>query len=284
MIRRSVLFSPGDKPELLYKAAESGADTIVFDLEDAVAPARKQHAREAVSAVLCDPSFVPAPEVCVRVNGTDELETEDIEAITAGDAQVDAVMIPNVESPDDIDRITDLLRDNGCVLPIIALCESAAGVLSAAEIAATDPVSALGFGAEDLTADIGATRTEGDDEVSYARQHVVLAASAAGIDAIDSPCTAITDTDRVADETALARRLGYDGKMAIHPDQVGMINEAFTPDSEDVAWAKKVLAAAEGAEAHDRGVFRVDDEMIDAPLIERAERILERHQVANRSN
>ena len=155
------------------------------------------------------------------------------------------------------------------------------GVLSARGIAAADPVAAVAFGAEDLSADIGASRTDGGEEVSYARQHVVLAASAAGVDAIDTPCLDLDRTDRVAEEAAFARQLGYDGKMAIHPEQVGVINRAFTPDADEVEWASKVLAAAETAAESGRGVFRVDGEMVDAPLIERAETIVERHRAAD---
>lgn len=280
MARRSVLFSPGDKPELLYKAVDTDADTVVFDLEDAVAPSRKAAAREAVADVLADPSFDPECEVCVRVNADLATAARDVEAITAGDQRVDSAMVPKAESPGDVMRIHELIASSGDGLPIIALCESAAGILSAEAIAAADPVGAVAFGAEDLSADIGATRTEGGEEVSHARQHVVLAAGSAGVDAIDTLVTDIEATDRLADETEFARGLGYDGKMAIHPAQVPVINDAFTPAPEEVEWAKKVLEAAKAAEREGRGVFRVDDEMIDAPLIARAETIADRHRAS----
>lgn len=281
MARRSVLFSPGDQPELMRKAPETGADTIVFDLEDAVAPGRKDEARDAVANVLTDPSFDPDCEVCVRINPDQELAAADIETIFAGDGRLDTVMFSKVESKADVERQYDLIRTRGRELPVIGLCESAQGILSAEEIAAAAPVDAVAFGAEDLSADIGATRTESGEEVSYARQHVVLAAGAAGIDAIDTVFTDIKETDRLAEETAFARRLGYDGKLAIHPAQVEVINEAFTPDTDDVAWAKRVLKAVADAESTQRGVFRIDDEMIDAPLIARAENIMDRYQAAD---
>jgi citrate lyase subunit beta/citryl-CoA lyase len=280
MARRSVLFSPGDEPDLMRKAPGTGADTVVFDLEDAVAPGQKAAARTAVSDVITDPSFDPDCEVCVRVNPDLGAAVRDVEAITDGDPRLDSVMAPKVESADDVARIDELLRERGEELPIVAICESAAGVLAAEEIAAADPVDAVLFGAEDLSADIGATRTEAGEEISHARKHVVLAAGAADVDAIDTLVTDIGATDRLAEETAFARQLGYDGKIAIHPTQVGVINETFTPDPEDVEWAKKVLAAAETAESEGRGVFRVDDEMIDAPLIARAETIVDRYRAA----
>jgi len=278
MARRSVLFSPGDQPSLMRKAPGAGADTVVFDLEDAVAPARKEEARAAVADVLTDPEFDPDCEVCVRVNADPATAAEDLDAVLADGGRLDSVMVPKAESDAGVRRIDELVRERGADLPLLALCESARGVLNAEDIAATPAVEAVLFGAEDLSADIGATRTEGGEEVSYARQHVVLAAAAADVDAIDTVFTDIEDTDRLAEETAFAAQLGYDGKMAIHPGQVPVINEAFTPNPEDVEWAEKVLAAREDADG--RGVFRVDDEMIDAPLVARAERVMERHRAA----
>jgi len=276
MARRSVLFSPGDQPELMRKAPGTDADTVVFDLEDAVTPERKSEAREAVAEVLTDPAFDPACEVCVRVNAAPDLAASDLEAVLTDDPRLDAVMCPKVASVDDIRSLADRLADRDADHPIIALCESASGVLNAQAIAAAPRVDAVAFGAEDLSADIGASRTEGGEEVRYARQHVVLAAAAADVDAIDTVFTDIEATDRLAAETAVAQQLGYDGKMAIHPGQVPVINDAFTPDAEAVA--ERVLAARDATDG--RGVFRVDDEMVDAPLLARAERIMERHRAA----
>ena len=280
MARRSVLFSPGDKPELLYKAVETGADTVVFDLEDAVAPSRKDSARESVADVLSDPSFDPECEVCVRLNADLAAAARDVEAITAEGQRLDSVMVPKAESADNVVRVHELLASHGVEIPFIALCESAAGILSAEAIAAVDPVEAVAFGAEDLSADIGATRTESGEEVSYARQQVVLSAGAAGVDAIDTLVTDIEARDRLASDTEFARGLGYDGKMAIHPAQIPIINDAFTPAPEEVEWAEKVLKAAETAKREGQGVFRVDDEMIDAPLIAQAETIVDRYRAS----
>ena len=278
MARRSVLFSPGDRPELMRKAPGAGADTVVFDLEDAVVPEKKPDARAAVADVLTDPSFDPDPEVCVRVNADPGTAAADLDAVLEGTPRIDSVMVPKAESAAGVLEMDELIAERGADLPLLALCESARGVLEAAAIAAVPAVDALVFGAEDLSADIGATRTESGEEVSHARQQVVLAAGAADVDAIDTVFTDIEATDRLAAETAFAAQLGYDGKMAIHPARVAPINEAFTPDPEAVEWAEKVLAAREAADG--RGVFRVDDEMIDAPLLARAERVMERHRAA----
>jgi citrate lyase subunit beta/citryl-CoA lyase len=278
MARRSVLFSPGDQPDLMRKAPGAGADTVVFDLEDAVTPARKPDARTDVASVLTDAAFDPSCEVCVRVNADVSTAAADLDVVLDGEPRLDSVMLPKAASATDVRQLVELLSERGADLPVIALCESARGVLHAEEIAATPAVDALAFGAEDLSADVGATRTEGGEEVSYARQHVVLAAAAADVDAIDTVFTDIEDTDRLAAETDFAVQLGYDGKMAIHPAQVDVINEAFTPDPEAVEWAERVLEAKEAADG--RGVFRVDDEMIDAPLLARAERVMERYRAA----
>jgi len=280
MARRSVLFSPGDQPKLMRKAPESGADVVVFDLEDAVVPGRKAEAREAVNDVLTDPGFDPDCEVCVRVNADPQTAEADLETALSGDPRVDSVMVPKAESAADVREADDLVREQGYDLPLFALCESATGVLNAQDIAAAPAVDAVAFGAEDLSADIGATRTESGEEVSYARQHVVLAAGAADVDAIDTVFTDIEASDRLRETTEFATQLGYDGKMAIHPAQVAVVNEAFTPAESDVEWARRVLAARDEADEAGRGVFRVDDEMIDAPLVARAERIVERYRAA----
>ncbi|WP_121822681.1 HpcH/HpaI aldolase/citrate lyase family protein [Halostella salina] len=285
MARRSVLFSPGDQPDLLRKAPDAGADVVVFDLEDAVAPARKAEAREAVRSVLVDPAFDPASEVCVRVNPVGVAAAADVDAVLGDDAAaatVDSVMLPKAGDADDVRTLWRLLDERDCPRPVLALVESAAGVLHAEAIAAAEATDALVFGAEDLAADIGASRTDEGTEVLYAREHAVLAASAAGVDAVDTVFTDIEDIEGLRDATQFAAELGYDGKMAIHPGQVDPINEAFTPDEDRIEWAREVLAAKERADEAERGVFRVDGEMVDAPLVAQAERVIERAEAADR--
>lgn len=281
MVRRSVLFSPGDQPSLMRNAPESGADVVVFDLEDAVAPDRKDHARDAVNGVLTDEGFDPDCEVCVRVNPTGIAADDDLDAVLAGEPNVDSVMLPKVADAEDVETFGALLDEHGADIPVIALVESAAGILHAETIAASKRTDALAFGAEDLAADIGATRTTKGTEVLHAREHVVLAASAAGIEAIDTIYADFEDSTGLAEETGFAIDLGYDGKMAIHPSQVDVINDAFTPSSDRIEWAERVMDAKDRAEDAGRGVFRVGDEMVDAPLIAQAERVLERARAAD---
>ncbi|WP_267639308.1 HpcH/HpaI aldolase/citrate lyase family protein [Haloarchaeobius amylolyticus] len=279
MVRRSVMFSPGDRPELMRKAPGTGADTVVFDLEDAVAPGRKAEAREHVRELLTDAEFDPDCEVCVRVNPPASGMADDVEAL-AGDLRLDALMLPKVAGAADVDQLDEAFP--GETPPVLALVESAAGVLAAGDIGSADATDALVFGAEDLSADIGATRTDEGTEVLYAREKVVVAAAAHGLDAIDTVYTDFSDSEGLADETDFAIQLGYDGKMAIHPSQVPVINDAFTPAADRIEWAQAVLDARDEADAEGRGVFQVDGEMIDAPLIAQAERVLARARAAGR--
>jgi citrate lyase subunit beta/citryl-CoA lyase len=280
MPRRSVLFSPGDRPELLRKAPGTGADTLVFDLEDAVAPTRKDEARAAIRAVLVDDEFDPDAEVCVRVNPGPDADLNDL-LVDDARPRLDALMLPKVTGLDDVVRVEERLHREEWELPVFALVESAAGVLNAPSVASASATEALVFGAEDLAADLGATRTDEGTEVLYARERVVVAAAAAGVDAIDTVYTDFDDEAGLREATEFALTLGYDGKMAIHPSQVAPINDAFTPDPERVEWAERVLDARDEADAGGRGVFEVDGEMIDAPLIAQAERIAERAAAAD---
>jgi citrate lyase subunit beta/citryl-CoA lyase len=272
MGRRTVLFSPGDRPEMCRKAPTTGADTVVFDLEDAVAPSRKPHARAAVVDLLSAPDFDPGPAVEVAVRVADP--ATDLDALADAE-RLDAVMVPKADT-DTTSQVADALDARDLSVPIIALIETATGVLDAREVAAHPAVDACCFGAEDLAADLGATRTDEGTEVLYARERVVMAARAASVDAVDTVFTDLDDHEGLREETRFAATLGYDGKMVVHPNQVGVVHDALAPDPETVAWAKRVLAARDEADAAERGVFEVDGEMIDAPLVARAQRILGR--------
>jgi len=273
MARRSVMFAPGDQPGKLRKALDSDADVVVYDLEDAVAPERKAAAREAVRDALAE--VEPTCELCVRVTPIGAGTQRDLHVVLDGGTP-DSVLLPKVPTADAVETLTRMLDEHDAAVPVLALVESAAGVLHAEAIARADGTDALLFGAEDLAGDIGATRTDEGAEVAHARQHVLLAARAAGVDAIDTHYPAYEDDDGLHRAAGEARRLGYDGKMAIHPAQVPIINAAFTPDDDELAWAHRILDAATAAGDQDNGVFVVDGEMIDAPQVRQAERIVER--------
>jgi citrate lyase subunit beta/citryl-CoA lyase len=273
------MFSPGDQPDLMEKAPTAGADVVVFDLEDAVAPTNKAEARETVRDMIAE--LDPECELCVRINPLDEGGEDDLAALEDSLSAVDSLMVPKVADAGAVEAVVDELDTYDQHLPLLALLETAAGVLAADEIGAVDAVDGLLLGAEDLSADIGCTRSEEGTEISYARQHVVLAASSHDIDAIDTLYTDFEDTEGLAADTEFAVDLGFDGKMAIHPAQVSVINDAFTPDEERIEWAQKVVDARDNAQREGRGVFSVEGEMIDPPLIAQAEDILERAKAAD---
>ena len=258
---------------MLRSAPGTGADVLVFDLEDGVAPADRERAREVLRGVLED--LEVHVELWVRVNGRTEQMAADVGTVAsdAVAAQVDGVVLPKVTGPDDVAAATDRLGEAGVSLPVHALVENARGVLAADAVADAPAVDSLLFGGEDLAGDVGLTRTEGSEELLYARQRVAIAAAAAGIDAIDGIYTDISDTEGLRAEAETALHFGYDGKTLIHPGQVGPVNDVFTPSEEEVKWARRVTEAAAERE---EGVFMLDGELVEAPIRKQAERTLER--------
>nr|WP_062334898.1 CoA ester lyase [Herbidospora sakaeratensis] len=246
---RAALFVPGDRPDRFAKAAAAGADTIILDLEDAVAPAAKPMARERVRAWLAG-----GGSGLVRINarGT-EWHADDVALVTEFGC---GVMIPKAESAADV---------FGTAYPLI---ETAAGLLNAREICAAPGVVRPAFGSVDLAAQLGVSP---DDRTALlqARSLLVLAARAAGVGApLDGVTTDLTSDDRVRGDAEHAASLGFSGKLCVHPRQVGPVLAAFTPSEEDLAWAREVLAASTG------GVGVVRGRMIDKPVVDRARRLL----------
>jgi len=276
--RRSVLFTPGDEAGMMRKALESDADVVVFDLEDSVAPDAKDKARDSVGEVIGE-TGKNTPEVWVRLNPLWSGGDEDLESLTDS-TEPSCFVIPKAESGEDIQEVVGKLQETGVSAGLVPILETSSGILNAAEIADGSRVSAVVFGAEDLCADLGARRTEDGHEVVYARQKVVTAAAAAGVDAVDTLWTEFKDTDGLREDTERGIGLGYDGKLAIHPTQVGLINDAFTPDGRKIEWAERIIEAKKGADEDGKGVFEVDGEMVDEPLVEQARTVLERAEAA----
>ncbi len=260
---------------MLRKAPTTGADVVVFDLEDGVHPKDTAAARVTVGEAIAETT---APcELCVRVNPEGISADADLAAVLDRGIP-DAVVVPKVEAVDDVETVVSLCTERGADLPVFALVETAAGILSVDRIAAFEPVTAVVFGAEDLAADIGATRSDDGSEILYARQRVVLASAAADVDAIDTLVTDYKNDTVVQADAETARRFGFDGKIAIHPRQVPLINDAFTPPPQEIEWARRVLEAVDAAD--DAAVVAVDGEMIDAPHVTRAKQILDRARAA----
>ncbi len=264
----------------MEKALGTDADAAILDLEDAVAPAAKDEARRTVRSLLHDLGDT-AVDRCVRINPYDRRGRADVEAVVDGvSTPPDAIALPKVESAEAVEALRDHLVDLGAGdMEIIPLIETAGGVVAVEEIAAAPGVDAVAYGDQDFTADIGARVTDDKIESLYARQRTVVAAAAAGVDAIDTVFTEIGDLERLREHTEFAVDIGFDGKLAVHPDQIPVINEAFTPTADQLEWAEAVLAGQERADA-DGGVFTVDGQMIDPPLVERARTFVERAEAA----
>ena len=281
MVRRSLLYCPGDDREMMEKAVETDADTVIFDLEDAVAPAAKTEARETVRSLL-DDLRIESPERCVRINPYDDGGRADVEAVV-GDvsAPPDSIALPKVDDATTVAALADHLSAlDAPDVDIVPLIETASGVIAADEIASAAGVDAVAYGDQDFTADIGATVTADKTESLYARQRIVVAAAAAGVDAIDTVFTDIGDRDGLREQAEFVVSLGFDGKLAIHPDQVPVINDAFTPTDDQLEWAEKVIDGQERATESEKGVFTVDGQMIDPPLVERARTFVARAEAA----
>ena len=268
---RSLIFVPGSRPERIAKALQAGADAVVVDLEDAVAPDAKDAARAAVLAELsADQRFA------VRVN---PLETEwgrdDADALAAHDHAPAFVMLPKAESAGQVDVLAAALGDQagGGVAPII---ESALGLRHAWEICAADAVTAALFGGGDMAADLGVALAW--EPLLFARSQVVAACAAAQIPAIDVPYLDVNDEAGLAAETERVKQLGYQAKACIHPAQVGPVNAVFTPSETDIAEAERVIAALEDAGG---GAALLDGKLIEAPIIRRARRVLDATRAAN---
>lgn len=271
----SWLFIPGDSEKMLGKAPVLAADALVLDLEDAVAPDQKEKARELVAAAVRTGNI--AAPTFVRINALEDgLGRADVAEVVAPGLQ--GIMLPKAQSVSQLKALNQALNEaeaaagieTGTVL-VAALIETPQGVLNAPELARGPRVSALCLGGEDLSLALGARRTSEGHELDFGRAMLVTAAAAAGVQAIDTVWTNIRDLDGLEGECRLARDLGFTGKLAIHPGQLDAIHHAFAPGPEELALARRIVAAFEGSAG---GVVAVDGKMVDAPVVERARLIL----------
>lgn len=289
---RSLLFVPGDSERKLEKGLGSGADMLIVDLEDSVAPARKAAARASAAEFLSSRAGQQGPMLYVRVNDfSTGLTDEDLAAVVK--AAPHGIMLPKSAGGSDVERLSAKLRVHEAeaglhdgairILPIIT--ETAAGLFAAGSYtAALSRLAGVTWGAEDLSADVGA-RSARDETGRYtdvfrlARAMTVLAAARSETAAIDTVFVDFRDMDALRRECLDAERDGFTGKMAIHPAQVPVINEAFTPSAEAIAEARAIREAFAGA--GDVGVVGIDGKMYDRPHLRRAERLLGRIVPAN---
>ena len=276
---RSLLFLPGNNPNMLINAPYLGADAVIFDLEDAVSPAEKDAARILVRNALKYMEF--HAERIVRINSVDtDFWRDDLDAIIP--EKPDLILLPKAATPADIlaadeyiSKLEAKLQFKAGSVGIIALIETALGVENAFLIAMSSKrVKALFLGAEDLTADLQCKRTKGGREIEYARTRLVVAARAAGVDVYDTPFTDVNDDDGIVTDAEVAKALGFTGKASISPRHVGVINTVFSPTEKEINYAYEVIDAINRAKAEGKGAISLYGKMIDAPIVARAERTI----------
>lgn len=275
---RSVLFVPGTRPDLVPKARACGADGVCVDLEDAVGPDRKDEARERTVELLGErgagaPPGSSSPAFLVRINAPgSRAGAGDLDALAGLDRPPDAILIPKVVDPAEVAGVAEALGAGAGRFRLVPLVETARGLAAVEEIAVAAPtVTGLLLGGHDLALELGARPRW--EPLLYARSRVVHSAALAGIDALDMPLLDVSDPDRLRTEARAARSLGFTGKAAIHPDQVGPIQDVFTPDADEVREARRVVEAYRTSEGD---AVLLDGKVVDRPVLEAARRVLAR--------
>ena len=283
-LRRSALYVPGDSERMLQKCTTVASDVLILNLEDGVALSRKRAARRNVAGAIQSSAYGDR-EIVVRVNPlSSETGMSDLAEIIP--CNPDGVCLPKVEDVEEI-RVADQsileleirhgLPESG--IGLHAMIESARGLLNASRIASAVPrMSSLIFGSADYTNDVRCQPGDDRAELLFALQIMVTSARAAGIDAIDAPCFDIRNSDLLYREAVGARRLGFDGKSALHPDQLEIINRVFDVTDEEIAWAEQALAELDAAENRGKALTTMEGKLIDNPHRAAALRILRRRK------
>ena len=276
-LRRTMLYLPGNNPNMLLRGHLFAPDGLVLDLEDAVAVREKDSARILIRDVLKRGEFGSC-EVTVRINGLDtEYWRKDLEALVPL-GRLDGVRAPKVDDAATVKLLDEALGEieskAGIEVgktKIFCLLETAKGIFNTYDIATASPrVTAVIPGGEDLTADLRTNRSPEGTELEGIRRTVIVAARAAGVDALDTVFPRITDDEGLRREVAFIKQLGFDGKSVIHPNQVPIIHEVFNPTEKEIERAQKIVAAAKEAAERGLGAVQVDGRMVDAPVVKRA--------------
>lgn len=280
-MRRSLLFMPGNNPNLLINGNRLGADAVIFDLEDAVAPDQKDAARILVRNTMQYLDFRGCEQI-VRINSIDTpYWKQDLDTVLP--CKPNMILLPKTAAASDVleaDRYMTALEERlgweKETVALMPLIETALGVENAFAIAtASERVKALFLGAEDLTADLRCKRTKDGREIEYARTRLVVAARAAGIEVYDTPFTDVNDDEGIWEDAQVAKALGFSGKASISPRHVDVINSVFSPTEEEVDYAYEVMEAIELAKRQGKGAISLRGKMIDAPIVTRARQTIE---------
>lgn len=273
------MFVPGNNAAMMSDAHIYGADSLMFDLEDAVAAAEKDAARLLVYHALKEVDYGDT-ELVVRINPlSTPYGKKDVEAMVR--AGVHVIRMPKTETAEEVREVEAEIerveREIGCVgrTRIMAAIEGALGVVNAYAIATASPrMMGIALGAEDYCANLKTQRTPGGDELRLARETIVVAARAAGIDALDTVYSNLNDMETFRNEVEYIKTLGFDGKSIINPRQIGVINEVFAPKEKEIQKAMTIIKAMKEAEARGSGVIAVNGKMVDRPVVIRAERTI----------
>ena len=280
-MRRSMLFLPGNTPNIIQNGGILGADAVILDLEDAVAPAEKDSARILVRNVIRGMGF-DSCEVIVRINAIDTpYWQKDLDAIIP--VRPSLIMPPKTACARDvltvdayITQLEEKLGMEAGSVGLIPLIETALGIENAFQIASACPrVKAIFLGGEDLTADLHCKRTKEGEEIAYARSRMVCAARAAGVEVYDTPFTDVHDDEGIYTDAKKAKSLGFTGKSAISPRHVKAINEVFSPSLQDIEYAYEVMEAIRIGKEQGKGAVSLRGKMIDAPIVARAMQTIE---------
>jgi citrate lyase beta subunit len=275
LLYRSLMFTPGTHAERLLKSLNSEADALIWDIEDAVHPDDKPAAREVIQEVLEKMEGTPAKPIFIRINqiGTPWFEDD---ARLAGHPHVRGIVLPKTEKAADVEQALKLMGRNG---ELIALIETAVGIRDLQDILESPYITGVALGAVDLAVDLNLELTDSGAELLYAKSRIVTLARAAGVQGIfDSVFPDFQNSESLRTRACMTKTTGFNGQMCIHPVQIPIIHEVYTPNPLDVDWAKRVINALKN-EAKGLGVFTVDGKMVDRPVIERAKQI---HEAAKR--
>ncbi|MFM8427439.1 MAG: HpcH/HpaI aldolase/citrate lyase family protein [Chloroflexota bacterium] len=278
---------PGDNWKMITKSVTLGVDSICMDMEDGTAINKKAEARATIAKALQELDF-GASEKLARINSVGSgWEQEDIEAVLP--YHPDGIVIPKVESFEQVEWASRIIEDaelkNGWKVNSIRILigvETAKGILNLKEIAAHPRLDAIIFGGEDFAASIGAVRTKDAVELLYARQAVIVACAAYDLQPLDIVTIDYKDLEALKVESEFGARLGFSGKQIIHPNQVQVVQEAFTPSDEAIAYARRIVETFEASQKEGKGAYSLDGKMIDMPLLKNAQKVLARANAAGK--
>jgi len=286
--RRALLYMPGDDRRKIEKATTLGVDSICMDMEDGVALNKKAEARAVIAQAMTELDFGTS-ERCIRINSIGSgMEKYDLAAALT--ANPDTIVVPKIETAEQVKWVSDHIETHelashkniGTVRLLVGV-ETAKGILNLKEIAEADKrLEAIIFGGEDYAASVGAVRTKAATELLYARQATVTACAANDLQAIDIVFIDFKDPDGLRVEAEQGSGFGFSGKQIIHPNQVAVVQEAFTPSDSAIDYAKRIVESFESSQKEGKGAYALDGKMIDMPLLKNAQKVLDRAKAAGK--